>query len=108
MKILLVNPIGSNWIEGIPDYTRIAIRMAPIGILSLAAYLLEAGHQVKVHDCQNPLNAVNCAEVIHEINTFEPALVGFTAVTSSFMNAYFLSFWRCPCFCLTREDTPEV
>ena len=41
MKILLINPFGSNWVEGMEDHTEIAIRMAPIGILSVAAYLLK-------------------------------------------------------------------
>ena len=91
MKILLINPLGSNWIQGLPDQTNIAIRMAPIGILSIAAYLLEAGHTVKVYDCQNSLNNINRTKVMACVNTFKPDLVGFTAVTSSFTNAYFLA-----------------
>ena len=91
MKILLINPPGSNWIEGSPDHTQIAIRMAPIGILSIAAYLLEAGHQAKVYDCQDSDINLNYLEITRCINTFNPEIVGFTAVTSSFINAYALA-----------------
>jgi len=91
MKILLINPNGSNWIEGFPDYTDIAIRLAPIGILSVAAYLLKAQHLVKVHDCQGLNDNLNRAKIANYINTFNPDIVGFTAVTSSFTNAYALA-----------------
>jgi anaerobic magnesium-protoporphyrin IX monomethyl ester cyclase len=91
MKILLINPIGSNWIEGSQDYTQIAIRMAPIGLLSIAAYLLEAGHEIKVYDCQSSCDHINRAEIINCFNNFNPEIIGFTAVTSSFMNAYYLA-----------------
>ncbi len=40
MKILLINPFGSNWVEGMEDNSETAIRLAPNGILSIAAYLL--------------------------------------------------------------------
>ena len=90
MKILLINPIGSNWIEGAEDHTLVAIRMAPIGLLSIAAYLLRAGHEVRIYDCRSALNNINRAEIITYIKTFKPEIVGFTAVTSSFLNAYAL------------------
>ena len=43
MKILFVNPFGSNWVEGMQDKTATAIRMAPSGTLSIAAYLEQRG-----------------------------------------------------------------
>ncbi len=91
MKILLINPFGSNWVEGMEDYTEIAIRMAPIGILSIAAYLLREKHKVAVHDCGGPVNRLGIEEVMARVNSFRPDIVGFTAVTSSFMNAYLLA-----------------
>ncbi len=91
MKILLINPLGANWMEGREDYTNIAIRMAPIGLLSIAAYLMRAGHEIKIHDCQNNPENTNRIKILSCINTFKPEMVGFTAVTSSFMNAYRLA-----------------
>src|SRR5512141_1335262 len=87
MKILLVNPFGSNWVEGMEDHTETAIRMAPIGILSIAAYLLERGHAVELHDCRGPVNRGGADEVMARVQRFKPDLVGFTAVTSGFLNA---------------------
>jgi radical SAM superfamily enzyme YgiQ (UPF0313 family) len=92
MNILLINPPGSNWIEGGEDHTDIAIRMAPIGLLSIAAYLLQKGHKVKVYNCKTPpLHKTNAAEISACITEFRPDIVGFTAVTSSFGNAYLLA-----------------
>lgn len=101
MNILLINPLGSNWIEGSHDHTQIAIRMAPIGILSIAAYLLQAGHAVKVYDCQSSNENTNRTKVTNYINTFKPDIVGFTSVTSSFMNAYYLAE-------AIKQQTPQI
>ena len=54
MRIVLVHPAGSNWIPGKKDVTTAANRMAPLGLLSIAAYLEQEGHQVFVHDCLGP------------------------------------------------------
>ncbi len=91
MRILLINPFGSNWIEGREDNTGTAIRMAPIGILSIAAYLLERGHDVEVHDCRGAVNRIGADDVISRVRSFKPDMVGFTSVTSSFLNAYRLT-----------------
>ncbi len=92
MRILLVNPFGSNWVEGIKDNTGTAISMAPIGILSIAAYLLNNGqHEVEVHDCKGPANREGAEEVLARVRSFRPEVVGFTAVTSGFLNAYSLA-----------------
>ncbi len=91
MKILLINPCGSNWVEGSPDYTQVAIRMAPVGILAIAAYLEQAGHQVQIYDGQNFSYTTNLNQILTRINHFQPQIIGFTAVTSSFLNAYYLA-----------------
>jgi radical SAM superfamily enzyme YgiQ (UPF0313 family) len=91
MKILLINPSGSNWVEGMPDRTNLAIRLAPIGILSIAAYLLSKGHRVKIYDAQNPPAGLHQTKIIDLIDEFKPDLVGFSAVTSNFLNAYALT-----------------
>ena len=91
MKILLINPFGSNWVEGSEDVTETAIRMAPIGILSIAAYLLEKGHEVEVHDCRGAVSRIGADDVLSRVRSFKPDMVGFTAVTSGFLNAYRLT-----------------
>ena len=90
MKQLFINPFGSNWIQGSPDKSSIAIRMAPIGILSIAACLLKAGHQVKVYDCASAAESESC-RILDCVNSFKPEIINFSAVASSFMHAYFLA-----------------
>lgn len=91
MKVLLINPFGSNWIEGMKDNSATAIRMAPIGILSIAAFLLEKGHDVEVYDCRGAVSRIGAADVLSRVRSFRPDMVGFTAVTSGFLNAYSLT-----------------
>jgi anaerobic magnesium-protoporphyrin IX monomethyl ester cyclase len=91
MKILLINPFGSNWIEGLKDNTKTAIRLAPIGILSIAAYLLERDHNVEVYDCRGAVSRIGAEDVLFRVRSFKPDLVGFTSVTSGFLNAYHLT-----------------
>lgn len=86
MRILLVNPFGSNWIEGLKGSAETAVRMAPIGILSIAAYLAEKGFEVKVADCRMPAARAN--EAIRNMLLFKPDMAGFTATTSGFIDAY--------------------
>ncbi len=88
MKVLLVNPFGSNWVAGMEDKTETAIRMAPMGILSIAAYLDRQGVEVELHDCRGPVTKIGTADVMARVAEFKPDMVGFTAVTSSFLNAY--------------------
>ena len=63
MKILFINPFGSNWVEGMEDKTETAIRMAPMGILSIAAYLEQQGVETAIHDCHGPVTLVGTADV---------------------------------------------
>lgn len=88
MKILFVNPFGSNWVEGMKDKTATAIRMAPSGTLSIAAYLEQRGVDVAVHDCPGPVTRIGTGSILSRVNNERPDMVGFTAVTSSFMDAY--------------------
>ncbi len=91
MRIVLVHPTGSNWVPGKKDITATANRMAPLGLLSIAAWLDQKGHAVFVHDCLGPQvpdsNAAH-AEIILE---YKPDLVGFSATTSGFLDGYELA-----------------
>ena len=88
MRIVLVHPAGYNWMPGRKDVAAVANRMAPLGLLSIAAYLEKNGHKVFVHDCLGPA-AVSGVEVNSEIVLgYNPDLVGFSATTSGFLDAY--------------------
>jgi radical SAM superfamily enzyme YgiQ (UPF0313 family) len=86
MRIVLVHPAGSNWTPGEKDITATANRMAPLGLLSIAAYLKRGGHRVFIHDCLGPEAPEGIAGNVHAILAHEPGLVGFSATTSSFLD----------------------
>jgi radical SAM superfamily enzyme YgiQ (UPF0313 family) len=91
MKILLVNPPGSNWVAGLEDRTATAVRTAPIGILSIAAWLLREGHGVEVLDLSGMAPEKAQERFLHRLQSFAPQFVGFSAVTSNFPHAYRLA-----------------
>jgi radical SAM superfamily enzyme YgiQ (UPF0313 family) len=87
MKILLVNPAGSNWVAGMEDRTATVVRTAPIGILSIAAWLLREDHQVRVLDLNGrPADRI-ASDFTRLLDDFCPDCIGFSAVTSNFPNA---------------------
>src|SRR5574341_790015 len=88
MRVLFVNPFGSNWVEGRLDKSVTAVRMAPIGILSIAAYLQERGAEVGVLSTRLPAGLGGAEEVMGRVRSFRPDVVGFTATTSGFPDAY--------------------
>jgi len=88
MRIVLVHPAGSNWIPGRKDITATANRMAPLGLLSIAACLVRAGHEVSVHDCLGPGAAAGTEENVRLILGHHPDMVGFSATTSGFLDGW--------------------
>jgi anaerobic magnesium-protoporphyrin IX monomethyl ester cyclase len=91
MKIVLVHPAGSNWMPGRKDVAAVANRMAPLGLLSIAAYLENEGHTVAVHDCLGPQAIVGTDANARRILGHNPDLVGFSATTSGFLDGYALA-----------------
>ncbi|OQY46813.1 MAG: B12-binding domain-containing radical SAM protein [Desulfobacteraceae bacterium 4572_87] len=91
MRIVLVHPTGSNWVPGKKDVTAIANRMAPLGLLSIAAYLEREGHEVFVLDCLGPGAANNNDAHVRSIFQKDPHMVGFSATTSGFPDGYDLA-----------------
>lgn len=87
MKVTLVHPAGFNFVPGQPDFSVLANRMAPIGILQLAAWLEKHGHPTAVHDCLGPHAPPTIAENAERVLATDPELVGFSATTSGFMDA---------------------
>ncbi len=88
MKVLLINPFGSNWIAGKEDHTSTVVRMAPIGILSIAAYLEARGVDVAVLSARASAKLGGSAEVMAAVRSAAPDIVGFSATTSGFLDAY--------------------
>ena len=88
MKITLVHPAGSNWMPGKKDISATANRMAPLGLLSIAAYLEQQGHRVTVLDCLGPQAPGNAGEAARRVLAGTPDLVGVTATTSGFLDGY--------------------
>ena len=50
MRLTLVHPAGFNFVPGQPDFSVLANRMPPIGIMQLASWLEKFGHSVQLHD----------------------------------------------------------
>src|SRR5664279_5321309 len=86
MRITLVHPAGFNFVPGQPDFTVLANRMAPIGILTLAAWLEQHGHPTAVHDCMGPYAPQSLEANAELVLATNPDLVGFSATTSGFMD----------------------
>ncbi len=88
MRVLFIHPFGSNWIEGRQDMVLFANRSAPIGILSIAAFLMKKGIEVDVLNCTGPVKLTGTEETISRVRSFSPEFIGFTSTTSSFPDAY--------------------
>jgi anaerobic magnesium-protoporphyrin IX monomethyl ester cyclase len=86
-RVVMVQPRGFNWFPGVRDMTDIANRMVPQGILSIAAYLLQQGHDVFVYDCLGPHAPLHLDDQVRAILNLQPEIVGFSATTSSFPDA---------------------
>jgi anaerobic magnesium-protoporphyrin IX monomethyl ester cyclase len=91
LHIVLVHPAGSNWIPGKKDVSTTANRMAPLGLLSIAAFLEKRGHSVEVEDCCGPYTATDPDETVRRILKHDPGLIGFSTTTSGFLDAYDLA-----------------
>jgi anaerobic magnesium-protoporphyrin IX monomethyl ester cyclase len=86
-RIILVHPRGFNWFPGKRDITDIANRMVPQGLLSIAAYLIEQGHDVFVYDCLGLEAPFELQKQVQAISAYRPQIVGFSTTTSSFPDA---------------------
>ncbi len=87
MRVTLVHPAGFNFVPGQPDFSVLANRMAPIGILQLASWLEKHGHPTQVHDCLGPYAPPSIEANAEQVLATDPELVGFSATTSGFMDA---------------------
>lgn len=81
-KILFVHPLGQNWMPGEQDMSRIANIMAPMGLLSLAAWVDAHGHRSAIHDCY--AFPGEDAHIYEYIDSEHPQFLGISTTTSSF------------------------
>lgn len=96
-----MHPAGSNWIKGKQDLAAVANRMAPIGLLSIAAYLERDGHEVLIHDCLGPRAVAGPEKNAAAILSLNPDIVGFSATTSGFLDGYRLAS-------LIKKKRPDI
>jgi len=83
-KILFVHPLGQNWMPGVQDVSHIVNIMAPMGLLSLAAWMDKHGHQTAIHDCYAFPN--RNAMIFDYLKEVRPDVIGFSTTTSSFLD----------------------
>lgn len=101
MRVTLVHPAGFNFVPGQPDFSVLANRMPPIGIMQLASWLDKHGHETALHDCLGPYAPKTIAENAEIVLATEPEMVGFSATTSGFMDAIEIATY-------IRERRPEI
>ena len=101
MRVTLVHPAGFNFVPGQPDFSVLANRMPPIGIMQLASWLDKHGHETALHDCLRPYAPKTIAENAEIVLATEPEMVGFSATTSGFMDAIEIATY-------IRERRPEI
>lgn len=83
-KVLFVHPLGENWIPGDQNVARVVNIMAPLGLLSLAAWLDRSGHQTTVHDCYAFPGEDD--KMYSYLREERPDFIGFSTTTSSFLD----------------------
>jgi anaerobic magnesium-protoporphyrin IX monomethyl ester cyclase len=88
MRITLVHPAGFNFVPGQPDFSVLANRMPPIGVLQLASWLEKHGHSTAVHDCLGPYAPSDIAANAEIVLATNPELVGFSTTTAGFMDGF--------------------
>ena len=84
-RVLLVHPLGYQASAAKADIARKANLMPPLGLASIAAYLEERGKKADILDCfAFPLTAERRLKTYLEM--MQPAWVGFSCTTSSFLD----------------------
>lgn len=87
MIIVLYHPRGYVCNPSQPHISSLACVMPPIGLASIAAVLRKAGHDVTVIDGALHASVTN-QDWAKKICSLKPDMVGFTATTSAFQDAY--------------------
>ncbi|MBI4162662.1 MAG: cobalamin B12-binding domain-containing protein [Candidatus Aenigmarchaeota archaeon] len=80
MRVLLISPpqtLKERYAHNVGD---VGGFLPPLGLCYMAAVLERAGHEVRIMDC--PVNNYVAGEILTEIESFKPELVGIAAITS--------------------------
>ncbi len=85
LDLLLINPFWS--FAGRNIWKRISGVLPPLGLASIAAFVLERGYEVKIIDMR--AEEIGLQKLLASLrNTPEPRFVGFTSTTLQINNAY--------------------
>lgn len=87
MKVVLFSPRGYDNSAGKPNISTLAVNLPPIGLVSIAAVLRDGGHEVTIFDASSYYEVLNKTWV-KRILDCEPDFVGFSVITSNFLDAY--------------------
>lgn len=101
MRVTLIHPAGYNYVPGRSDVSILVNRMAPVGILQLAAWLEKRGHPTTVCDCLGPAAPGGLVRNTEWVLQSNPELIGFSATTSAYLDA-------CDMAVLIKRKNPDV
>ena len=87
MKIVLFHPRGYDNSNGFVKTGSIAVNLPPVGLLTIAAVLRKAGHDLCFMDAAH-LYRVDNTEWARRIAAQSPDMVGFSVITPAFHDAY--------------------
>ncbi len=87
MRIVLFYPRGYTDTAGKPSVSTLAVNLPPVGIASCAAVLRKAGHEVTIFDASFQYQ-YDTETWVAKIIACEPDYVGFSTLTSNFLDAY--------------------
>jgi anaerobic magnesium-protoporphyrin IX monomethyl ester cyclase len=86
MRVLLYYPRGHAWRPG-TDIGRLAACLPPLGLASIAAVLRRGGHEVRIIDAALRPSVPN-EQWARQIVLWRPDLLGISAITPAFIDAY--------------------
>jgi len=98
-KILLVHPLGYEVTAAGNDISRIVNIMPPLGLASISAYLEREDFTADIVDCY--AHPDSDQKIRDYMEQHQPAWIGFSCTTSSFLDAVRLTQ-------LAKEISPEV
>ena len=86
MKVLLLNPPTSfEQLYGDWDLSPLDTYTPPLGIMHIASYIREHGHQARILDLQP--GGTDIAEAVQQTVSFHPDVIGLSAMTINCLNA---------------------
>jgi len=87
MRVVLFHPRGYRITPGVKNVGSLACVMPPVGLASIASVLRKAGHEVYIFDAALQYTVTN-REWAERICRLNPDMIGFSATTVAFYEAY--------------------